>query len=164
MKEIEGYVCFAHRGKVRIIYGPDRENDSKHWENISTNNLSTFNSIDEAKVAQNEVVELPHIQEVILKNLKLTVSDTEKELESLKEEARFILLQYNDEWGEIGLFGKVPEDGPHFGVLPCQLLMYNGFQPFDNFESAKNAHFELSRQGALPVKIGVISLKDLDSD
>lgn len=162
MKEIKGYVCVASNDKVDVIYGPSRGDRREGWESFVTNNLSTFDTPNEAKIALKELEESWGLsfKEIHISKIGLQIAEVQSELALITYKTGFVVLQINENLSEIKLYGPRVQGKPVAGVLPCAPLTLNGLQPFPELEPAIYAAQELVRQGGnLPTQIAVFLLE-----
>lgn len=161
MKEIEGFVCVARNDKVDVIYGPSKKDRIEPWESFITNNLTVFNNPEKAGMVRKELESLEGFgyRDVPVFKLNLRIAETQSELDLIAQETGFVILQLNEQWGEIKLYGPHVQGKSVAEVLPCSPLELNGLHSFPRLEPAIYAAQELLRQGGLPTQIAIFSLK-----
>jgi len=105
MKRIEGLVCVGSTSGINVLFGKSVDNDPRIYENLQTNGILPYESIDEAEKGAEQIRDLDEIDDVVIKEIKMEVAENEEDFNDLMVSDSLIVIMYRED-GE-GFFGPI---------------------------------------------------------
>lgn len=165
MKNERGYVCTVTFKDTRgeFWFGPKTNpegSDLDESDRFNTNGLKPFSTKEEAQKARDEILRKRKlIEKVEIVRIELDITETEEDIELMKEENRLVVIADM----EIGkeLLGLAIEGGQKLGYVPGALIETNGRLPFTEFHQAEYAAQEVRRQAQSHVAIARLKIEPI---
>lgn len=160
MRKVDGYVCMARTDSgptfpvQEILFGKEVNNGGKRYENLRSNGLVPYVTLDEAVDGTEKLCERREFGSLSLARLRMKIASKKSEFKLLKKSKSIAVVQLErlgETWdsGVVGLslLGPIVEGKPTQRPLPGAYLTQNGFVTFDSLEKALNLGREVNRQG-----------------
>lgn len=164
MKEVDGIIVTAKIASEvspiprNMLIGPSVNPNmfSRGWEVLTMNDLTTFESVNDASrivvPVLEELVRHQRVHQVGMASLYLNIAEHYDEWERLNPRLPYILI-VDGEFGTINLYGMPVEGAPRVGYIPVTFLEDNGLRGWKDLDAVKRAHEEYGRQGGRSGKI-----------
>ncbi|MFA5992312.1 MAG: hypothetical protein WC796_01250 [Candidatus Pacearchaeota archaeon] len=155
MRQIKGYVCAARvdrdpfvnvKGKKfrdYILFGRKVNKTDGPWENLESNGLTTYETLQEAEIGQASLVRRNLFDLVEIRELELVIAENREENDSFEDERSLVVIWKND-MGE-RMIGR-NTGGKGLYPLYGDFITQNGFKPYQEFKMADYSRSEATRQ------------------
>ena len=164
----QGYVFIASFGNPLIehLFGPAKEEKERKWDNLQSNEITPFQTLDEAReVMQNYEAVMKKVIPDLKTNpayLQLRIAEDEKEARKAFSKSKdLVVIAYDHTTGGVGdtLIGRRVDGKPGQYPLYGARMTQNGFATIQNFNNAEYIASEAQRQAGFGIKLARFKLK-----
>ena len=128
------------------------------YEAFQTNNLTAYDSRDAAEEGEEQLSQKEYFSSVQIAKLKMKIAETEQELNELKHETSFVIIQGYRHLKEYRLLGQYTEKSVRV-CDTCSYLYASDFNTFDSVERASDSAREVSRQSGTSAAVSAFILE-----
>lgn len=173
MRDIEGYVLVAGTNLCEFLFGKPINFSDRCYENIESNGINPFETIQQAKRAAKNLSKISEILKINLGELSLKIAETKEEIYFFEDKSNLVVIkkEYDEKYKADIFFGPAfsEEIGRTAYPIPGAFLKQNGYIPYKRVNGINKSPFEralyqlreINRQGGDSATIAQFNLKRL---